>query len=152
MLFDFEVFLNRGCKLQLLRLKRYRDQTRARYFDFAVTLHDVDELVELFGIACRFQGESFDGAIHGAGTENFGFLQDRSAVLHVRPDAEKHQFATYGGRFGEIGRLKDVDELVHLFDELLPLRRLDIYDDAHARKLGIEGTRDREALNVVTAS
>ena len=74
---------NRRRKPQFLHLERHGDQARAGHLDLAVAAHDIDKLVELFGIAGGFESESFDAGIDDAGAEDLRFLQNGGAVLHA---------------------------------------------------------------------
>src|SRR5580700_2877138 len=74
--FDFQILLNRGSQLELLRFERYRNQAGASDLNVPITLHDFNELVELFRIASGFESKAFSGAVNGAGPENLSFLED----------------------------------------------------------------------------
>ena len=89
--------------------------------------------------------------IDHAAAEDLGFLQDRGAALLRGADAQQHQFADDGGRFGEVGGLQHVDQLVHLLDDLGALGGIHVDHDGHAGELGVERARDREAFDVVAA-
>jgi hypothetical protein len=134
---------HRRRQLQLLCIQRDGDHSAARHFDLAVAAHHVYKLVELFGIAGCFECEAFERAIDSAGAENLGFLQDRRAVFFRCSHADQNQLAADCRAFGQVLGLQDVDQLVHLLDQLTALGGLDIYHDAHARELWVECAGDR---------
>ena len=114
-----------GCRRSFLGSRRDGHRAGAGHVDFAVAAHHVHEFVELFGIAGGFDGEAFGGGIDHAGAEDFGFLQHGGAAF---PAAVRTRTSTSSrmtdGRFGQVGGLQHVDQLVHLLDHLLAQSRL----------------------------
>ena len=59
-------------------------QPGARHLNIAVASHDIDELVELLGLAGGLEGEAVHVRIDDAGAEDLRFLENRGAILHRR--------------------------------------------------------------------
>ena len=66
-------------------------------------------------------------------------------------DAEQDHLTDDGGRVRQVGCLEDVDELVHLLDDLGAEAIFDVDRYGHARELGVESFGDREGVDVVAA-
>ena len=134
---------------QFLGIQRDRQRARAGHVDLAVAAHHVHEFVELLRVAGHLDGESLGGGIHHAPAEDLGLLQHRGAGFLRHADAHQHQFAHHRGRFGQVGGLQHVEQLVHLLDHLLAQGGIHVHRDGHAGELRIERARDRQTLDIV---
>src|SRR5207249_3294683 len=103
----------------------------------------------LFGVAGGFYHEALRTGIDDARAEDFRLFQYRGAAFRLRADAQQDQLAADRGRFGDIGRLQDIDQLVHLLDHLRAELGVDVDNDGHAGQRRVQRASDGEALDVV---
>ena len=134
---------------QLLDLEGYGDHAAASHVDLAVGAHQIDELVQLLGVAGSFEREALDGRIDDARAEDLSLFQNRRTAFEAGPHAQENHLAGHRGAFRQVACLQDVDELVDLFDDLGADLRVHIHHDGHAGQLGIERAGDRQAFDVV---
>lgn len=90
--------------------------------------------------------------VDGFAIEVFADLQQLRAVLWSAGDLNHQQFPHHRVIAGVLVAVNDIDELVHLFDDLL--KTIGVADDAngHARKASITTLRNDQAIDVKAAS
>ena len=110
-----------------------------------------DILFQLLRFTGDLKRESVHARIHHPRAEDLGFLENGAAAFHRGANAQQNHFAEDGGGVRKIRGLQDVDELVHLLDDLGAEVGIDVDDDGHAGERGIERARDCQALDVVPA-
>src|SRR5882757_7975186 len=130
-----------------------RGDAGARYFDEAERTHQIDELVDLGGIAGDLEHETFGGGVDHPGAKRLGEAQRLDAVLAGRAQFHHRQLA-----LDRAPGQRHVDHAVHrnhaveLVLDLLDHHRRAGGDDGDARDvLLVLGLRNRETLDVVAA-
>src|ERR1700687_5327760 len=101
-------------------------------FDLAETAHRFQELFDFFQVAGGFDHEALGGRVDYSRSEDLGFFQYGGAAVLFRADPQQDELPADRWRFGEIGGLQNIDQLVHLLDHLDTELGLHIYHDRHA--------------------
>lgn len=137
-----------GGTLSRLFSSGHHNFTSSHSFDDFERVHHGDCGINFGAVALKHRDHGFGGEVEGFSSEVIDDLQGLRAFVGIEDKLDEEHLLDDGVLGAVLEAVNDIDELVHLFNDLLEPLRVPRDAERHARELAATTLRDYQRINI----